>query len=111
MPETPSPRRPRSRLRVVLALLGVAAALSACTSSADEATTQVATASAGCQGGRIVGVGASLDLSGSAGVVGRAYLTGMRLGVAKVNRAGGVPGHNSCLELLYKNNRGSAAVD
>gem|GEM_PF-1883349 len=100
----------RPRLRVVLALLGAAGCLAACGASTTAAT-QVVTASAGCSGDRVVGVGASLDLSGPEAAVGRAYLTGLELGIAKVNSGGGVPGHNSCLELLYKNNRGSAAVD
>jgi branched-chain amino acid transport system substrate-binding protein len=95
----------------VLALLGAAGGLAACGATGTAATTQVVTASAGCSGGRVVGVGASLDLSGPGAAVGRAYLTGLELGIAKVNSGGGVPGHNSCLELLYKNNRGSAAVD
>jgi branched-chain amino acid transport system substrate-binding protein len=98
-------------LRVVLALLGAAGGLAACGANSNGAATQVVTASAGCSGGRVVGVGASLDLSGPQAAVGRAYLTGLELGIAKVNSGGGVPGHNSCLELLYKNNRGSAAVD
>jgi branched-chain amino acid transport system substrate-binding protein len=99
----------RPRLRVVLALLGAAGGLAAC--GANAATTQVVNASAGCSGGRVVGVGASLDLSGPGAAQGQAYLTGLEMGIAKVNSGGGVPGHNSCLELLYKNNRGSAAVD
>ncbi|HXQ19034.1 MAG TPA: ABC transporter substrate-binding protein [Acidimicrobiales bacterium] len=103
--------RGRPHLGVVLALLGAAGGLAACGPNSNGATTQVVTASAGCQGGRIVGVGASLDLSGAGAAVGQAYLTGLEMGIAKVNRGGGVPGHNSCLELLYKDNRGSPAVD
>ena len=99
-----------SRLRVAVALLAAAGGLAACNANSDT-TTQVVTSSAGCQGGRIIGVGASLDLSGPSAAVGRAYLTGLELGIQKVNSGGGVPGHNSCLEILYKNNRGSAAVD
>src|SRR5580658_2396828 len=106
-----SPRFARPSLRVVLALLGAAGGLAACGVNADSATTQVVNASAGCSGERVVGVGASLDLSGSGAGQGQAYLTGLEMGIAKVNSGGGVPGHNSCLELLYKNNRGSAAVD
>src|SRR5580658_5600355 len=106
-----SPRFARPSLRVVLALLGAAGGLAACGVNADSATTQVVNASAGCSGERVVGGGASLDLSGSGAGQGQAYLTGLEMGIAKVNSGGGVPGHNSCLELLYKNNRGSAAVD
>jgi ABC-type branched-subunit amino acid transport system substrate-binding protein len=105
------PRVARPRVRVALALLGAAGGLAACGANGGAASTQVVTASAGCSGGRIVGVGASLDLSGGGAAVGRAYLTGLELGIQKVNSGGGVPGHNSCLELLYKNNQGSAAVD
>lgn len=114
MPESASarPRRfARPRLRVVLALLGAAGGLAACGANGNAATTQVVTSSAGCSGGRVIGFGASLDLSGPGAAVGRAYLAGLELGITKVNSAGGVPGHNSCLELLYKDNRGSAAVD
>jgi branched-chain amino acid transport system substrate-binding protein len=106
-----APRFARPRLRVALALLGAAGGLAACGANGNAATTQVVTSSAGCEGGRIVGVGASLDLSGAGAAVGRAYLTGLELGIQKVNSGGGVPGHNSCLELMYKNNQGSAAID
>jgi branched-chain amino acid transport system substrate-binding protein len=114
MAESVSARRPRTfgpRLRVALVLLVAAGGLAACGANGNAATTQVVTSSAGCEGGRIIGVGASLDLSGASAAVGRAYLTGLELGIQKVNSGGGVPGHNSCLEILYKNNRGSAAVD
>ena len=56
-------------------------------------------------------VGASLDLSGREAWLGHEYLTGLELGIAAVNAGGGVPPHNSCFELMYKDDRASAAVD
>jgi branched-chain amino acid transport system substrate-binding protein len=59
----------------------------------------------------VVVIGASLDLSGPDAWLGREYLTGLELGIAKVNGGGGVPPRNSCFELMYKDNQGSPAVD
>jgi branched-chain amino acid transport system substrate-binding protein len=64
-----------------------------------------------CNTSAVVEVGASLPLSGSDGVAGRAQLLGLELGVTRVNAAGGVLTAHRCLELLYKDNRSDSAVD
>jgi ABC-type branched-subunit amino acid transport system substrate-binding protein len=56
-------------------------------------------------------MGASLPLSGSDSVAGRAQLLGLELGVNRVNATGGVLTAHRCLELLYKDNRSDPAVD
>ena len=103
----------RRRRAVVLPLVAALAAvgLTACNSSGDATATTVVPPPPGCDTGRVTVVGASLDLTGRGAAVGRQELTGLELGIAKVNRAGGVWPHNSCLELMYKDNRGTPAVD
>jgi ABC-type branched-subunit amino acid transport system substrate-binding protein len=64
-----------------------------------------------CDTSAVVEVGASLPLSGSEGVAGRAQLLGLELGVNEVNAAGGVLTAHRCLELLYKDDRSDPAVD
>jgi ABC-type branched-subunit amino acid transport system substrate-binding protein len=64
-----------------------------------------------CDTSAVVEVGASLPLSGSDSVAGRAQLLGLELGVNEVNAAGGVLTAHRCLELLYKDNRSDPAVD
>ena len=64
-----------------------------------------------CDTSAIVEVGASLPLSGSDWVAGRAQLLGLQLGVNEVNASGGVLTAHRCLELLYKDNRSDPAVD
>jgi ABC-type branched-subunit amino acid transport system substrate-binding protein len=59
-----------------------------------------------CDTSRVVVVGATLPLSGRAARLAHEYLTGLELGVAHVNAAGGVLDTNRCLELVYKNDRG-----
>jgi ABC-type branched-subunit amino acid transport system substrate-binding protein len=95
---------------VVVAL--VAGALSGCNSSHDAvvATTVVAPPP-GCDVSRVVVIGASLDLSGPGAAQGHAYLTGLEMGIAQVNKGNGVPPRNSCFELAYKDNRGNPAID
>ncbi|MGO9559543.1 MAG: ABC transporter substrate-binding protein [Acidimicrobiales bacterium] len=102
-------RRRRARLFVIVALAAVS--LSACNSSHLSVPTVVVPPPPGCDTSRVVVVGASLDLSGPGAWLGREYLTGLELGIAKVNSGGGVPPRNTCLELAYKNNGGSPAVD
>jgi ABC-type branched-subunit amino acid transport system substrate-binding protein len=64
-----------------------------------------------CDTSAVVEVGASLPLSGSDSVAGRAQLLGLELGVSGVNDAGGVLTAHRCLELLYKDDRSDPAVD
>ena len=64
-----------------------------------------------CDTSAVVEVGASLPLSGSDSVAGRAQLLGLELGVNGVNAAGGVLTAHRCLELLYKDDRSDPAVD
>ena len=64
-----------------------------------------------CDTSAVVEVGASLPLSGSDQVAGRAQLLGLELGVNTVNATGGVLTSHRCLELLYKDNRSDPAVD
>ena len=64
----------------------------------------------GCDHSRNVEVGAALDLSGPGASLGREYLTGMRMAVAQYDRTTGILKDRSCLELLYKDDRGSAPV-
>jgi ABC-type branched-subunit amino acid transport system substrate-binding protein len=64
-----------------------------------------------CDTSAVVEVGASLPLSGTDSVAGRAQLLGLELGVKRVNATGGVLTAHRCLELLYKDNRSDPAVD
>jgi ABC-type branched-subunit amino acid transport system substrate-binding protein len=64
-----------------------------------------------CDTSAVVEVGASLPLSGSDRVAGRAQLLGLELGVNRVNAHGGVLSAHRCLELLYKDDRSDPAVD
>jgi ABC-type branched-subunit amino acid transport system substrate-binding protein len=64
-----------------------------------------------CDTSAVVEVGASLPLSGSDSVAGRAQLLGLELGVNAVNASGGVLAAHRCLELLYKDDRSHPAVD
>ncbi len=64
-----------------------------------------------CDTSAVVEVGASLPLSGSDRVAGRAQLLGLELGVNEVNAAGGVLTAHRCLELLYKDDHSNPAVD
>ena len=64
-----------------------------------------------CNTSAVVEVGASLPLSGSDSVAGRAQLLGLELGVNGVNAAGGVLTAHRCLELLYKDDRSDPGVD
>jgi ABC-type branched-subunit amino acid transport system substrate-binding protein len=98
-----------ARLLVIVTLAAVS--LSACTSSNLSVSTTVVPPPPGCDTSRVVVIGASLDLSGPDAWLGREYLTGLELGIATVNADGGVPPRNTCFELMYKNNRGSPAVD
>jgi ABC-type branched-subunit amino acid transport system substrate-binding protein len=63
-----------------------------------------------CDTSRVVGVGASLALSGRQSELGREYLAGLEMAVNHVNHTGGILNNHSCLELLYKNDRGSVPV-
>jgi branched-chain amino acid transport system substrate-binding protein len=63
-----------------------------------------------CDHARVVPVGAALDLSGPGATLGKEYLRGLRLAVAQVNDQRGVLSSHACLELMYKNTRGSAAA-
>ena len=106
-------RRRLARSLGALAGLAVAAGLlSACQGpNANAVATTVVPPPSGCDTGRVTVIGASLDLSGPGASLGRQYLAGLELGIAKVNAGNGVPPHNSCFELVYKDNRGNAAID
>ena len=64
-----------------------------------------------CNTSAVVEMGASLPLTGSDSVAGRAQLLGLELGVNRVNATGGVLTAHRCLELLYKDDRSDPAVD
>ena len=109
-------KRSRQRLgrrhaRLLLGLAVAGAALTACNSTSHTVATTVLAPPPGCDTSRVIVVGASLDLSGPGAALGHQYLTGLELGIAKVNAADGVPPHNSCFELMYKDNLGNPAVD
>jgi len=97
----------------VLLCVGFAgAALTACNSTNNAVvSTTVVPPPPGCDTSRVVVIGASLDLSGPGAALGHAYLTGLELGIAKVNAGNGVPPRNSCFELMYKNNQGNPTLD
>ena len=105
-------RRPRD---AVVGLIGVAMAamvLTGChTAPRLGVPTTVYTVGGHCDTSAVVEVGASLPLSGSDSVAGRAQLLGLELGVNGVNAAGGVLTAHRCLELLYKDDRSDPAVD
>ena len=104
--------RPRD---AVVGLAGVAMAamvLTAChTAPRLGVPTTVYPVEGHCDTSAVVEVGASLPLSGSDSVAGRAQLLGLELGVNGVNAAGGVLTAHRCLELLYKDDRSDPAVD
>ena len=104
--------RPRA---VVVGLVGVAVAamvLTACHAAPRLGVpTTVYPVEGHCDTSAVVEVGASLPLSGSDRVAGRAQLLGLELGVNRVNATGGVLTAHRCLELLYKDDRSSPAVD
>ncbi|MGP0030208.1 MAG: ABC transporter substrate-binding protein [Acidimicrobiales bacterium] len=105
-------RRPRD---AVVGLVGVAVAamvLTGChTAPRLGVPTTVYPVEGHCDTSAVVEVGASLPLSGSDSVAGRAQLLGLELGVNEVNASGGVLTAHRCLELLYKNDRSDPAVD
>lgn len=103
--------RRRRPVQLPLAVVMAAAGLAACNSSHSAVATTVVPPPPGCDTSRVTVVGASLDLSGPGAALGRDQLTGLELGVAKVNAGGGVWPRNSCLELMYKDNRGDKAID
>lgn len=105
-------RLSRRHARVLLCVAVAGAALTACNSTNDAVvSTTVVPPPPGCDTSRIVVIGASLDLSGPGAGLGHAYLTGLELGIAKVNSGNGVPPRNGCFELMYKDNRGSPRLD
>jgi ABC-type branched-subunit amino acid transport system substrate-binding protein len=98
---------------VGLIIVAVAATvLTAChTAPRLGASTTVYPVEGHCDTSAVVEVGASLPLSGSDSVAGRAQLLGLELGVNAVNASGGVLTAHRCLELLYKDDRSDPAVD
>jgi ABC-type branched-subunit amino acid transport system substrate-binding protein len=102
----------RGPAAALIAVAFAGSALSACNSS-DNVTvsTTIVPPPPGCDTARVDVIGASLDLSGPAAAVGRQYLMGLELGIAKVNQGNGVPPRNTCFELAYKNNQGNPAID
>ncbi|HZU16004.1 MAG TPA: ABC transporter substrate-binding protein [Candidatus Dormibacteraeota bacterium] len=99
------------RLRAVPAVCAAAILLSACATRAHYGvTTHIDPISGTCDHARNVEVGASLDLSGPQSALGHEYLTGVQMAVADVNRSGGILKNHSCLELLYKDDRGDGHI-
>lgn len=105
----------RRRRDAVVGLVGMAMAAVVLTSCHSPprlgVSTTVYPVEGHCDTSAVVEVGASLPLSGSDSVAGRAQLLGLELGVNRVNAAGGVLTAHRCLELLYKDNRSDPAVD
>jgi branched-chain amino acid transport system substrate-binding protein len=104
----PTDRSPRWRLAIIGA---AAAAVAACAPlpRVGTATTTVAPHGS-CDHARVVPVGAALDLSGPGATLGKEYLRGLELSVTQVNNSRGVLSSHACLELMYKNTRGSDGV-
>ena len=109
------PSRGRRHRRRAGATVGLAAllagALAGCsTSPRFGVATTVDAPSGTCDHARVVEVGASLPLSGSQRALGREYLTGLRMAVQHVDDTGGLLKDHRCLELLYKDDRGSVSI-
>lgn len=105
-------RRLGRGLGALAAVVLGAGALAACQGpNTDAVPTTVVAPPPGCDTGRVTVIGASLDLSGPGAALGHQYLTGLEMGIAKVNAGNGVPPRNSCFELEYKDNRGNPAID
>jgi ABC-type branched-subunit amino acid transport system substrate-binding protein len=105
-------RRPRAGMVGLVGVVMAAAVLTSCqTAPRLGVSTTVYPVSGHCNTSAVVEVGASLPLSGSDRVAGRAQLLGLELGVNEVNTAGGVLTAHRCLELLYKDNESDPAVD
>jgi ABC-type branched-subunit amino acid transport system substrate-binding protein len=108
-----SPLGPDRRHRVGVLIAGclVGTLLGACAAPARVGvTTTIVKPTGNCDTARVVGVGATLGLSGRQAELGHEYLTGLEMAVDHVNHTGGILANHSCLELLYKNDRGSEPV-
>ena len=104
--------RPRDAMIGVVGAAVAAMVLTSChTAPRLGVSTTVYPVEGHCDTSAVVEVGASLPLSGSDSVAGRAQLLGLELGVNGVNATGGVLTAHRCLELLYKDNRSDPAVD
>ena len=105
-------RRSRQAVASLLGLVVVGIVLTGCQTPARLGVpTTVYPVEGHCDTSAVVEMGASLPLSGSDSVAGRAQLLGLELGVDRVNASGGVLTAHRCLELLYKDNRSDPAVD
>lgn len=105
-------RHPRAAVRGLTALALAAVALAGCqTPPRLGVPTTVYPVQGRCDTSATVEVGASLPLSGVDRTAGRAELTGLELGLDRVNATGGVLTAHRCLELLSKDNRSDPAVD
>ncbi|HET6873249.1 MAG TPA: ABC transporter substrate-binding protein [Acidimicrobiales bacterium] len=95
------------RAATACALATVALTMSACaTRQQFGVPTKVDPVAGNCDTSRNVEVGATLDLSGPGGAQGHEYLTGLRLAMKTVNGSQGVLKNHTCLELLYKDDKG-----
>ncbi len=104
-----SHRRRRVGVTACVALL--AGTVAACTAPPRfGVSTTVLPLGGSCDHSRVVEVGASLALSGPQRTFGQEYLTGLRMAVQHINDTGGILKTHRCLELLYKDDRGSAPV-
>jgi ABC-type branched-subunit amino acid transport system substrate-binding protein len=102
----------RHRRAVIVSLVAAAAALAGCHAPARLGVdTTVVPVAGTCDTSAVVLVGASLPLSGPLSALGRAELTGLQVGVTRVNNAGGVLSAHRCLELMYKDDRSQGDVD
>jgi branched-chain amino acid transport system substrate-binding protein len=105
-------RRPRDAVVGLVSVAVAAMVLTGChTAPRLGVPTTVYPVTGHCDTSAVVEVGASLPLSGSDSVAGRAQLLGLELGVNTVNAAGGVLTAHRCLEFLYKDDRSDPAVD
>jgi branched-chain amino acid transport system substrate-binding protein len=102
-------RQRRAGVPIAVGLVGTLLVACAAPARFGVATTTVKP-TGNCDQSRVVEVGASLTLSGSRAELGREYLAGLELAVDHVNHTGGILANHSCLELLYKDDRGSIPV-
>ena len=101
----------RGRAVIACALASAALTLSACASKRQFGVpTSVDPVAGNCDTSRNVEIGATLDLSGPGGAQGREYLTGLRLALKSVNNTQGILKNHSCLELLYKDDKGDPRI-